>query len=157
MGASCARLAGCSVTAVQSLTGTQPVAGSSAGIERDVDGAPARVFIAREVEHGAGAEAVVVDAATTAHNRLGIFIEYLREGHARRKAQSLLGEEVLPVVANAGRNGEALVDLPLVLNEGAHLLLVIDEVDIAGVLRESGGAVVGVVVERGLRRRCRRR
>src|SRR6202008_1639864 len=43
--------------------------------------------------------------------------------------------------------GEPVVDLELVLAEGAHLLLVIDEMRFAGALRVSGGQVICVVLE----------
>ena len=39
------------------------------------------------------------------------------------------------------------VDLELILDERAHLLLVIDEVRVAGILREAGGQVGGVVLQ----------
>ena len=55
-------------------------------------------------------------------------------------------QEILPVVANAGRNREPGIHLELVLDERAHLLLVIDEVHVAGILREPGRQIVCVVL-----------
>ena len=111
------------------------------------------VFIARQIKQRAGAEAVVVDAAAAAHHGLWLSLEHPGKGDARRKAEAPRGKKVLPVVAQAGRNGEAVVELELVLDERAHLLLVIDEVRIAGVLREAGGQVAGVILQRGLQHR----
>ncbi len=81
--------------------------GQVGGVEREDDGAAARVLIAGEVEQRAGTEAVVVDAAAAADDGLALFIEDPGEGDARREAEAAVGEEVLPVVAKAGRDGEA--------------------------------------------------
>ena len=65
------------------------------------------LLVARQVEQRAAAEAVVVDAAAAAQDGLAILIEHPREGDARREAEPPRGQKVLPVVAQAGRDGEA--------------------------------------------------
>jgi len=64
-------------------------------------------LIAGEIEQGAGAEAIVVDASAAADYGLAGFVEDPGEGDARREAEAAGGEEVLPVVTNAGGDGEA--------------------------------------------------
>ena len=54
----------------------------------------------------------------------------------------------MPVVTNAGCDGETIAHFHLVLNERAHLLLVIDEVRVARVLSECRGEVGSIVLER---------
>jgi len=76
-------------------------------VEREDDGAPEGVLVAGKIEQRAGTEAIVVDAAASADDCLAGLIEDPGEGHARRKAEAAIGEEVLPVVAEAGRDGEA--------------------------------------------------
>ena len=72
--------------------------------------------------------------------------ESLSSSHANdtrgEKLKPASRQKILPVIAQARREGEAVVDLELVLNKGAHLLLVIDEAGVAAILREPEGRLL---------------
>src|SRR5258708_31115952 len=119
-------------------------------MKRERHGAATRLsaFKTDQVKQRAGAGAVVVDAADTREDSLGVLIENPGKGDARRKAEALIGEKILPVVAKAGRDGEAGVDLVLVLDERACLLLMVNKVHFAGVLIKTRRPVVLVLIRR---------